>query len=132
MPPTVIHHPTSWKVNHAPAANTKATATQAAPPDGYFNVVTALTVIMTGGASAPSATSINVAVIDGASGGTTYLWGPNAISIPAVAGAMNGIALSGLSIPATAKTQTTIEFSAAGGANTVQSVWMEGRVSSDF
>jgi|SRR6185295_15775424 len=129
-----IHHkPNSWKAGNLPAANTQATATQAAAAGtGYCNVVTWLTVMVTAGASAPSAKSMSVAIVNGASGSTDYIWGPQALSIPAVAGAVNGIALANLSIVGKPNTATTIEFSVAGGANTVQSVDMGGLVTSDL
>jgi hypothetical protein len=121
-----------WVVNHSPAANTKATITQAAPGADLRNIVTGLTVVFCATSSAPAANQITVAVIDGASGGTTYLWGPHPISIPNQAGAMNGIARSfPIPLKGTANTATTIEFSAAGGAQTIQSVEMEGTVVSD-
>lgn len=121
-----------WHVNHSPAANTKATATQSAvsrsvPLDGNTrNVLTGLTVSVAGQGSAPVAGQVTVAVIDGDSGGTTYLWGPMPISIPAVAGAMNGYVVVPLFEVGTAYTTMTIEFSAASGANTIQGVWMTG------
>jgi len=110
---------------HAPAANTKATITRAAAGAGKRNVCTGLTVTFCAGATAPTAVQVSVALIDGASGGTTYLWGPHVISLPATAGAMNGIARDGLYIPGTANTAMTLEFSAAGGANTIEAVSFE-------
>jgi hypothetical protein len=115
-----------WKQHSAPAANTQATVSQAAGAAGVYNVCTGLTVTFCAGATAPTAVQISVALIDGGSGGTNYLWGPHAISLPATAGAMNGIALANLWIPGSAATAMTLEFSAAGGANTVESVSMTG------
>ena len=114
-----------WSAHHVPAANTQATATRAAGAAGVRNVCTWLTVKLVGGTTAPSAFTGTVSLIDGAAGGTTYLWRAS-ISLPATAGADNGIALSGLWIPGTAATAMTLEFSAAGGANTLESVSFGG------
>lgn len=119
---------TDWRGSHAPAANTRATFTQAAPGAGYRNVLTGFTVILAAGATAPVAATVTVAVIDGVSGATSYIDGPHAMSIPAIAGAMSGVTRSGLDKRGSANTATTIEFSAAGGANTLESVSIEGTV----
>ena len=115
----------TWTRIHRPAANTQATIAKAAAGAGVRNVCTALTVVLAATAAAPTAVNLNVSVIDGASGGTTYLWGMT-ISIPAVAGATTGAQLTNLWLPGSANTALTIEFSAAGGANTIESVWMSG------
>lgn len=118
----------TWRTNHQPATNTKATITQAAPGAGLRNVVTGWTAMYAAQSSAPSATAVSVAVIDGPTGGTSFLDGPHALGMPAVAGATNGITRHALAIPGTPNTGTTIEFSAAGGANTLETVSMEGVV----
>lgn len=114
-----------WSVSHVPAANTQATISRAAAGAGIRNVCTGLTIVLAGGTAAPAAVNMTVNLIDGALGGTTYLWRVT-LSLPAVAGAVNGIARSGLWLPGTANTAMTLEFSAAGGANTIQSVSLEG------
>lgn len=123
---------TDWRVNHAPAANTKASATQLAVTKSAGvnthtrNVLTGLTVSVAAQGSAPAAGQVTVAVIDGGTGDTTYLWGPMPISVPAVAGALNGFVVVPLFEVGTPYTAMTIEFSAASGANTIQGVWMTG------
>lgn len=112
----------------APAANAQATATQAAAGLGKRNVCTGFAVSLVAGAVAPTAATVTVAVVDGASGSVAYLWGPFRLAIPAVAGAVNGIARSGLWLQGSPNTQMTIEFSGAGGANVFESVVMEGTV----
>lgn len=114
-----------WTEIHRPAANTKATITRAAGAAGVKNVCTAITVVLAATAAAPTAVNLNVSLIDGVSGETVYLWGAT-LSIPAVAGATTGVSLSNLFLPGTAETAMTLEFSAAGGANTIESVWMSG------
>lgn len=108
---------------HVPAANTQATISRAAGAAGVRNVCTSLSVVLAAGATAPTAAAVTVALIDGATGGTTYLWRHN-ITIPAIAGAMNGIAVTDCWFEGTAATAMTLELSAAAGANTLESVSM--------
>lgn len=125
----VSHQPTTWKAGNLGTDNVKATATQAAvSTSGQRLVINWLNVMIVGGASAPAAKTVSVAIINGASGGTDYAWGPQALAIPAVAGAVDGIAMANLSIPGKPNTALTIEFSVAGGSNTIQSVDMGGTV----
>ena len=119
-----------WSAQHVPAANTRATITRGAQAAGIRNVCTWLTIKLVAGATAPTAVNTSFSLIDGASGGTTYLWRAT-ISLPATAGADNGIALSNLWIPGTAATGMTLEALAAGGANTIESVSMGGTVISE-
>ncbi len=114
-----------WNRSHAPAANAQATITKASAGAGLRNICRQITVVWGAGASAPSPASVTVALIDGASGGTSYLWGPMTVSVPAVAGAMNGIAINCFK-PGSVATAMTLEFSAGLGANTVESVSMDG------
>lgn len=120
----LIVRPGDWSVTHAPAANTKATASKAAAA-GVVHVATSISVALVAGATAPTAVTLTVNLIDGASGGSTYLW-QSAISLAAVAGQSNPINLSGLNLAGTAGTAMTLEFSAAGGTNTVESVTLTG------
>jgi len=110
---------------HVPAANTQATASKAAAGVGVRNIVTAITATIVATATAPTAVQLVVNLINGASGGTTFLW-RMVLSLPATAGETRGVTISGLWLPGTANTATTLEFSAAGGANTVESVSMSG------
>lgn len=116
---------TQWTATHVPAANTQATVTKAAAGAGVRNVCTGFTVTLAAGTSAPSAVQISVALIDGATGGGTYLW-RSVIALPAVAGAVTAFVKSHCWLPGAANTAMTLEFSAAGGANTIQSVTMDG------
>lgn len=114
-----------WTAIHVPAANTQATVSKAAAGVGIRNVVTALTATIAATATAPTAVNVTVNLIDGATGGTTYLWRMT-LSLPAVAGETRGVQKNNCWLPGTANTATTLEFSAAGGANTIESVSMEG------
>lgn len=115
----------SWYVHHVPAANTQATITQAAAGVGVKNRCLGLTVTLAATGTAPTPINLTVSLIDGASGGGTYLW-RSVIALPGIAGAVSCITLSGVNLAGTANTAMTLEFSAAGGANTVQSVSMRG------
>ena len=114
-----------WSKHVVASANSVASGVQAAAGPSTRNVCTWLTVKLVGGASAPAAVNTSVSLIDGDTGGTTYLW-RSTISLPATAGADNGIALSGLWLPGTANTKMTLEFLAAGGANSIESISFGG------
>lgn len=116
---------TPWTSVHQPAANTQATTTKAAAGAGVTNVCTGITVTLAAGSTAPSAVQLSVVLRDGASGAGTVKWA-GVLSLPATAGASVGITRSGLWIEGTANTAMTLEFSAAGGANTVEAVSLEG------
>ncbi len=120
----------SWSGIHVPAANTQATATVATLGSNYRFVCTGLTVILTAGASAPSANTVTVSLIDGDSGGTTYLWRA-VLGVTATAGLLSGIARSGMWI-GSPNTDITLEFSAAAGTNTLESVSFEGYVQKSY
>ncbi len=117
--------PSIWTAHSVPAANTQATVSRAAAGIGIRNVCTELTVALAAGATAPTAVQLSVSLIDGASAGLTYLWRA-VIALPATAGAVTGFVVSGLWLPGTANTAMTLEFSAAGGVNTFESVSMSG------
>ena len=108
---------------HVPAANTQATIAKSAGAAGVRNVCTQITVTLAADTTAPAAVAATVNLIDGASGGTTYLWRAR-LSLPAVAGATNGIVVVPCWFVGTAATALTLEFAAAGGANTFQTVSM--------
>ena len=115
----------SWDAVHFPAANIQATATKASAGAGLRNVCNSITVTFAATATAPTAVNVSIYLIDGASGGTAYRWGTT-VSLPAVAGATTGYTPPGLTIRGSVDTAMTLEFSAAGGANTVESVTMSG------
>lgn len=123
---------TDWRIHNLPADTTRATASKAAivpsnnPNNAQCNVLTEVIVVMIGGGSAPTPTVLTVAVIDGDSGGTDYVWGPHVFAIPAVAGAQAVLGATGLYRRGTPGRAMTVEFSATGGANTRQSVEAAG------
>jgi hypothetical protein len=121
----LVTEPGQWAATHGPAVNVKATCNQAAGGAGVRNVCQAVSINLAGDSTAPAATVLTVNLRDGATGAGTILmtW---TIAIPATAGAFSTINLSGLNIPGTAATAMTLEFTAAGGAHTFESVSMSG------
>lgn len=115
-------NPGEWSAAHAPVANTQATATRAAGAAGVHHICRSISATLCGlTGSAEVAVQINVR--DGATGAGAILWSQTLMVIPA---GVTGIALAGLNIVGSAATAMTIEFSAAGGANTYGSVAMTG------
>lgn len=116
----------TWTAVHIPNTNVQATITKASAGSGKRNVCTGFVVTLCAGASTPTAAApITVMVVDGATGGTTYLW-RSYINLPAVAGAQLSIVRTGLWLVGSQATAMTIEFSAAGGSNTYESVAIDG------
>ncbi len=115
----------TWTEHHGPAADTKATISRAAATTGV-HVLDCAVGKLAAGAAAPTAVTVNLVVRDGATAaGTIKLSVP--MSVPAVAGDPGQtFSQCGLNIVGTVNTAMTIEFSAAGGANTVESVFMKG------
>ena len=118
----------TWTQIHVPATNAQATKSQGSAGVGKRNVCTGFTVTLAAGASAIAAAApLTVAIIDGVSGGGTYLW-RSYINIPATAGTQVTIVRTGLWLVGSQATAMTVEFSAAGGANSYESVAMDGVV----
>lgn len=118
--------PGNWAAKSAPATNTQATASQAAGGAGVRHVCTAVSFTFAAGASAVAAAApMTVNLRDGATGAGTVLmsW---YINIPAVAGESRTITLTDLNVEGSAATAMTLEFAAAGGTNSYESVTMTG------
>lgn len=121
----LVAQPGEFSITHNPGANTVATITKAAGSGTQRWVITGFSAMLTAGATAPTAAVATLNLRDGASGAGTILksW---TLGVPATAGATQGIAKSGLHIICSAATAVTIEFTAAAGANTYESVELEG------
>lgn len=113
-----------WAINHTPAANTQATITRAAGAAGVRHVCRSITVSLIGLAAAAEATVL-VNLRDGATGAGTILWSTRLL-VTGTTGSETGVTLAGLNIVGSAATAMTLEFAAAGGANTFESVAMTG------
>ncbi len=112
--------PGMWAINSMPAANTQATASKAAVASTR-HVATSITATFAAGATAGAAVAINLR--DGATGAGTILWTGY---LAAPANDVRVLVISGLNIPGSANTAITLEFAAAGGATTLESVTLTG------
>ena len=123
--PLPVAQPGNWAVTQAPAAATPATATRAAGGGAIRHVCTSICARIVATGTAPTAANVQVNLRDGASGAGAILqsW---ALALQAVAGDRDAVVLAGLNIVGSANTAMTLEFAAAGGANTVESVAMTG------
>jgi len=113
--------PGNWSVTSSPAANTQATATKAAGGAGVRHVANSVTASFAAGATAGAAIQVNLR--DGASGAGTILW---SALLTAPIGDSRSVTLSGLNLVGSAATAMTLEFTAAGGATTLESVTLTG------
>jgi hypothetical protein len=116
-----------WYALHRPSATTQASVSVPAPGVGYALICDSLTVTLVGDTSAPSAVTVNVSLINGATGGSSYLWGTK-LGLAAVAGATTGVTPANGPWQASENTALTLEFAAGAGSNTLESVTMAGRI----
>lgn len=117
----LVASPAEWSVFHTPAVNTQATATKAAGAAGVRHVCRTITATIHG-LIAATETTVLINLRDGATGAGTILWQLLLHVIPA---GTTGLTLP-VNIMGTAATAMTLEFAAAGGANTFESVAMTG------
>lgn len=120
----LVAPPGNWSQTHAPAANVVATTTKAGVA-ATRHVCTSITASLVAGAIAPAVAIVTAVLRDGASGVGTILWSEQIVT-QAVAGDKDNIVISGLNIVGTAAAAMTLEFTAAGGANTTEVVSMTG------
>lgn len=118
--------PGNWSIVSTPAANTQATISRAAVASTR-HICTSLSAVLTAPAAVVSGT-VQLNLRDGATGAGTILWSQTlqvggATSISADRAI---IQLSGLQIFGSVNTAMTLEFSAAGGASTLESVSLTG------
>jgi len=115
----------TFTVSANPAVNTIATASHAAAT-GLAHVCQTIHCTFNAGASAPTAVQVSVVLRDGATGTGTVLWASQ-MSLPAVAGQSSPpVEISGLAITGTRGSAMTLEFTAAGGANTFETAAFTG------
>ena len=117
--------PGEWSVTHAPAVNTQATASKSAGAAGVRHVITGVAFTLcqdtTGGT--PYTGTVNLR--DGASNAGTILatW---YIGCPTAPCTNSNFSMSGLNLVGSAATAATLEFTAAGGARTLEAVTLMG------
>lgn len=119
-----VQDPGEWTVNHAPAANTQATASKSAGAAGVRHVCTGISIGLVAGASAPTAATVTFNLRDGASGAGSVLrtW---ILGVQAVAGSGQHVVVP-MNVFGSAATAMTIEATGAGGANTLEYVSASG------
>ncbi len=110
-----------WTVTHSPAANVQASASKAAGGANQRHHATGLTASFAAGGTAGAAVQVNLR--DGASGAGTVLW---SAVLAAPSGQAQTTIVAGVDISGTANTALTLEFAAAGGASTLESVSLAG------
>ncbi len=109
--------PGNWTVVSTPAANTQASAIKAAGAAGVRHICNSISASFAAGATAGAAVLVNL--LDGA----TIVWSQY---LTAPVGDVRAINLTGLNIPGTAATSMTLQFAAAGGLTTLESVTIGG------
>lgn len=124
--PAVVRHINHWVVANDPAVNTAATATRAASSTGGVHVADCMTATLIANTTAPAAAAVTVVLRDGLTGAGTVLWSADLALVATAGDHPAPIQLCGFAIPGTANTAMTIEFTAAGGANTFEAVGLTG------
>lgn len=114
-----------WAVTANPSANTAASATHAAV-SGKAHICNTIHCTLSSNGSLAAAINVSMVVRDGASGSGTVLWS-SSLSLPNTAGTASApISMSGLAINGTPGNAMTIEFTAAAGAGTFETVAATG------
>lgn len=115
--------PGEWSINHTPVANTQATISRAAVA-GQRHVCRSISATLIG-LAASAETTVLVNLRDGASGAGTILYSTRLL-VTGTTGSQTGVGLSDLNIVGSVNTAMTLEFAAAGGANTFEAVNLTG------
>lgn len=116
---------TAWSAHHNPAVNVVATITKATPGAGFRLVVTKISWRATTSTTAPTAAERTVSLKDNAGSPVTHY--AETAPFPASASTMNGVEKS-CWIPLAENVAAVLAFASAGGANTYESVYMDGFV----
>jgi hypothetical protein len=114
-----------WAITANPAANAIASASHAAVP-GKSHVCNTIHCTLSSNAVLAAAINVSFIVRDGASGVGAVLWS-SSLSLPNTPGTASApISMSGLAITGTLGNAFTVEFSAAAGAGTFETVSATG------
>lgn len=124
----MVASPGEWAATHTPAAATQATATKAAGGAGVRHICRSITAAFSVPIAGTLTGFISVNLRDGASGAGTILrsWILDPTGIVATGVGAAYFEATDLNIIGSANTAMTLEFSAAGDANTHESVSMSG------
>jgi hypothetical protein len=117
----IVASPGEWTALHTPAQNTRATCTRAANA-ATVHVCRSITASLHA-LQAATEGFVQLNLRDGLTGAGTILW---AMQLHAIPTGTTSVAISGLSIVGTLGNAMTLEFVAAGGASTIESVAMTG------
>jgi hypothetical protein len=113
-----------WAIQHTPAANTVATITRAADAS-KAHYVTSIAAGFYNNAALGAAVAGVLQLRNSTTGAGTIIWSMP-MSLKAAAGESVPVLLGGLNIAIGLGNAVTLEFSAAGGANTLQQVALTG------
>lgn len=117
--------PGEWSITAQPAVNVAASVTRAAV-GGTRHVARTIAADVVAGTTAPAGIVLNPVLRDGATGVGAILWG-RYLALEAVIGFSDDTASGGtMNVVGTAGNAMTLEFTAAGGANTFESVALTG------
>lgn len=116
--------PQEWSITNTPAANTQATVTRAAN-GSFLHVARSIVGDFIAGIVAPAASNVTLVLRDGATGVGAILWS-RILALQAVAGDKDDTQAGVINISGTAGNAMTLEFTAAGGANTLEGVSLTG------
>jgi len=120
----LVASPGEWGLVSTPAANVQATVTKAAVA-GTRHVARSLDAAYVAGTVAPAVTNVLLNLRDGVSGAGTILWSV-LLATQALAGDKDDYQSEGRNLVGTAGNAMSLEFAAAGGANTLESVALGG------
>lgn len=115
-----------WSATHSPAANTIATCTKATPGVGKKLRVRHISASVAWGNVTPAPVVVTVSLIQDSAGTPVTKWSMD-LPVHATAGGISAFAYS-VDIKIDANLPVTLVFSAAGGANTLEKVNMDGNV----
>jgi hypothetical protein len=118
-----------WSATNAPAVNTAASATRPASTAPQFaesrHVCTSVSACLAGDTGLAAIARVQLNLRDGASGAGNIL-GSWVLAIPATPGFCTILSVDSLEIIGSPNTAMTLEFAAAGGAATFESVTLTG------
>lgn len=124
--PTNVYGAVLFTAFDDPAVNVAAVAVQVAGGANVTNVCRTISAFLSAGATASGI--VKVFLRDGATGVGPILWAGN-LAVPI--GLSAHIVLTGLQYESSPDTELTLEFSAAGGADTQQTVSMSGYIADE-
>lgn len=121
----IVNEGPEWSLPHTPAVGVRATITQAAQPNSR-HVCKAITATLAVAVADVAVAGVLVNLRDGATGAGTILWSDR-LAVVDAAGGVCKVAIAGLNIVGSENTAMTLEFAAAPGGASFESVTLTGR-----